>query len=298
MVTTVAVIIGVVTAGITLDLSWNEAQISALAHLSGETTTLAARIVQRFNIAALELGPLSVGLICFGVAVLGFLSAFGVKRTAKSDQPIPFPWRGPFDSVAAAVRTRKDPLLLIALFGSAFFYFASTLVLAILHELCIEELGFSHSQTSTSMGALAIGIAVGALISAKLSERFTWREMVPRAIFAFGVFIALIALVSRVPEGAKSAVLFILLLIAGATGGMVLIPVVTFIQVRPAADEKGRTIGIANFMDFTGIFIAGELFRRLNGILSPISQLVVTGAVALVIAAAFTMSFRRASSHD
>ena len=295
MVTTVAVIIGVVSAGITLDLSWTDSQRAALDHLSGgETATLASRIVQRFNIDELERGPLTVGLVCFGVALVGFLSAFGAKRTPTPDHRFPFPWRGPFDSIAAAVAKRKDPLLIIAFSASSFFYFASTLVLAILHELCIEALGFSPSETSISMGATAIGIAVGALLAAKLSERFSWRETVPKAIVAFGVFTALVAVVDGFPETMEKAVLFVMLLAAGAAGGMVLIPAVTFIQVRPGADEKGRTIGIANFLDFTGIFIAGELFRQMNAAFSPKVQLMVTGVGALAVAWAFAAAFKRA----
>ena len=56
------------------------------------------------------------------------------------------------------------------------------------------------------------------------------------------------------------AYLFALFAFSGICGGLYLIPLVSFIQVRPAATEKGKTLGISNFLCFSGILLSGIVF--------------------------------------
>ncbi|MDL2314195.1 hypothetical protein LJC36_04355 [Desulfovibrio sp. OttesenSCG-928-C14] len=77
------------------------------------------------------------------------------------------------------------------------------------------------------------------------------------------VFLGLSGLCPLWPEAARLPYLFVFFTLAGFCGGAFLIPVVSFIQVKPGAHEKGRILGISNFNCFTGIMLSGPLFGLL-----------------------------------
>jgi hypothetical protein len=76
-----------------------------------------------------------------------------------------------------------------------------------------------------------------------------------------------------------------LLTVAGFFGGLFLIPITAFIQVRPAANDKGRIIAAANFFAFSAMWCSGRLFTFLDRSLTPAKSMVWLGLVALGVAA-------------
>jgi len=53
--------------------------------------------------------------------------------------------------------------------------------------------------------------------------------------------------------GLKFAAVAILLALLGTAGGFFVVPVNALIQRRPAPEEKGRTIAVANLLSFVGV---------------------------------------------
>ncbi|MFQ9492807.1 MAG: hypothetical protein ACLR0N_19195, partial [Bilophila wadsworthia] len=80
--------------------------------------------------------------------------------------------------------------------------------------------------------------------------------------------------------------LFGLYALAGTCGGLYLIPITSFIQVRPAATDKGRILGLDNCLSFTGILLAGQLYLPLS-LLRPSHGHVVLGILSLGVACMF-----------
>ncbi len=70
-----------------------------------------------------------------------------------------------------------------------------------------------------------------------------------------------------------------------------------YVPKANALIKKGRTIGTANFLDFTGIYIAGALFTALNPRFSVTEQLLFVGGFAVVVAALFFGMLREERIH-
>jgi len=82
--------------------------------------------------------------------------------------------------------------------------------------------------------------------------------------------------------GDQFSLLLGLLVLAGSFGGLFLIPVTSFIQVRPAADSKGRIIGVDNFLAFSCMLLAGMVFPYLDASLKPSGSMLLLGIVSIV----------------
>ncbi|MCP4040890.1 MAG: MFS transporter [Gammaproteobacteria bacterium] len=271
MVTTIAIIVGISTAGLVLDQNW--------------------------FVTDIPFGHLFAGGIMLLVAVGGVMAAYGMRKSDMPRRDIDFPWAGPIESVRYLHGMGGDPPLLLAILSSTFFYFTSTAVLAFLNELCLKTLGFSNTATSVQIASLAIGVAIGAIIAAKLAEEIPWYKILPLASLGFALCLFLVSTVVYLPAAISFYTLFAFLIMTGICGGIFLIPVVTFIQVRPAADRKGRTIGVSNFLDFSGIFLAGAIFGLAIGMVGPVLGMAVTGAFALLVAGTFFVLSKKETFH-
>jgi len=80
--------------------------------------------------------------------------------------------------------------------------------------------------------------------------------------------------------------LFCILIFTGTCGGLFLIPLTSFIQVRPAAGEKGKIIAASNFCAFSGIILSGQIFEWATPLFIPsfiIGMLGLFGTLAAFI---------------
>jgi acyl-[acyl-carrier-protein]-phospholipid O-acyltransferase/long-chain-fatty-acid--[acyl-carrier-protein] ligase len=79
----------------------------------------------------------------------------------------------------------------------------------------------------------------------------------------------------------------------GLFAGMFLIPVESFIQVRPAADRKGTILAAVNFIVFAGILISGLVSNVMNEHLRPTTSFGVIGAVSILIGLGLWVGYRK-----
>lgn len=249
LATTATILLGVAAGGVVLDLP----NFSLFASLSPE--------------GLYGFGRLAVGVVGVLMALVGVISAFGIGKSAPpAGGTTPFPLFGPVDSVIHALRCRKgDRQLYLTLAGEAFFYSLSSFALLCINNLGIKQLGFSLTVTSLLSVALMIGICIGSIIAGR-HEVTSWRRfMVPAGT---GMSLGLIAsgLAPLLPEIVQLHYLLLFFSLTGVCGGVYLIPLISFIQVRPEAAEKGKVLGISNFACFSGISLAGILFACLGSV--------------------------------
>ena len=70
----------------------------------------------------------------------------------------------------------------------------------------------------------------------------------------------------------------------GVAGGVFLIPVASFIQIRPAHEMKGRVIAASNCADFCGIFMSGAILAMFDHYgIKPSDCFAVMGAMIIVM---------------
>ena len=253
LVTTVAILFGMALAGFALDQHWFATAIAFNRVLVAATVVL--------------------------IALLGVFTSFGVFSRPASSSKAPFPWAGPLHSLRDLVLLKKDPLLLLAVGCDSFFYFISLLAVLVINTLGLQQLGLSSSETSLLSVSLMVGVCIGSLVAAKITSHEKWTHiLMPGAV---GMGTSLFGAGMLVSGGNHQFVWILLLLVfAGSFGGLFLIPVTSFIQVRPDAGTKGRVISVANFTAFSCMLLAGRLFPVLDTLFSPSAALQVLGAVS------------------
>ena len=264
LATTATILLGIAAGGMVLDLP--------------EFSAFAAFIPQGGH----GFGRLAVGAVAVCIAVIGLASAFGIgKSVVAVGADAPFPLLGPVHSVLHAMECRRrDPHLFLTLAGEAFFYSLSSFALLCINNLGIIQLGFSLTLASLLSVAMMIGICIGSVLAGRYEATSWWRSMVPAGA-GMGLGLVLSGLAPLLPEALQFIWLFLLLMFSGICGGLYLIPLVSFIQVKPAATEKGKTLGISNFSCFSGILLSGLIFAWLSKV-PPAWLLSGSGLAALI----------------
>lgn len=265
LVTTAAILLGIALAGSALDQHW-------------------VRTVRPF-------GQWLVAGIAIFVAMAGLTSTLLIAKRPGVRSSNPFPWSGPAAAFIHLWETRQDPPLLLTLFAEAFFYFLSTLVILVINNLGARELGLSYAMTSALSVALMVGICVGSLLAARGTPQ-AWRRLLVPAALGIGLTLCAIRAVVQIPDDYRILWLLTWYAACGLCGGLYLIPVTSFIQVRPRSTDKGRILGISNCLSFTGILLAGQSFLLISA-QSPSFAHIELGLCAFIAAALFFFSLRR-----
>lgn len=229
-------------------------------------------------------GGLYIGLIACLLSGVGIATAYGIGNSAPlAGHSAPFPWLGPVSSVQHTGEIfRNDKLLFLAILAEAFFYLCSTFVVLSLNNLGVVQLGYSFTITSLLSVSLMVGVCIGALLAARMPVEH-WTTIAPKACAAMGSGLLLGGAVPLLPQAGQLPLLLGSFLLAGIAGGIFLIPIVSTIQLRPVAGQKGKVLGVSNFTSFTGILASGVLFGLCGSVLP--SHLLLGGAmVALLFA--------------
>lgn len=237
LATTASILLGISLAGIVLDMN---------VFLTEQASSL----------------PPGIPLLAFGVvgvALLGLCCSPFIPRRPAAAADTSFPRLALLEAPAQLRELGRDRPLFLAVWGEVFFYFLSSLLLLEINALGELELGFSHSATSLMPAALLAGICLGSLFASRGTPESWMNWLVPSCI-GIGLLLCLAACVPFLPQSMQHAFLFAVYLCAGACGGFYLIPLTSFIQVRPAPDRKGRVLGLDNCLVFSGIMLAGPAY--------------------------------------
>ena len=256
LVTTVAILLGMALAGFALDQHWFATSI--------------------------PFGRVLVAVIVVVIGLLGVVASLGVFSRPASGAQTPFPWTGPLNSVRDLVLLKRDPLLLVAVCCDSFFYFISLLAVLVINTLGLQQLGLSTSATSILSVSLMVGVCIGSLVAAKVTSHERWTHILLPGAAGMGVSLAIAGLLVSRGSSYQFPILLGLLTLAGTFGGLFLIPVTSFIQVRPAADSKGRIIGVDNFLAFSCMLLAGMIFPMLDNRFQPSQSMLLLGIIAVL----------------
>lgn len=274
VVSTAAILLGTALAGFSLDRKWLPPQM-----LIGQEVPF---------------GIILTAAVAVVVAVLGLSSCFGVYSKPASGAHPPFPHTGPLDSLRETLLLKSDPLLLLTIGCDCFFYFVSQLVILINNSLGINQLGLSKFQTSLMSASLAIGISIGALIATKLTTQHRWTHILMPGAVGMGISLAALGLAVFLGGSAVPlAVVLSLLALAGVFGGIFVIPITAFIQVRPDVQHKGRVLGVSYFTTFACMMLAGLLFSLMNSLMRPSLSMLLLGIVSTLTGGWIWAALRR-----
>lgn len=266
LVTTTAILLGMAAAGICLDQNW--------------------------FVTSAPFGQVLVATLVLLIAIIGLISSFGIHQFPKIQSDTPFPWSGPLVSLRDSLAFRFDPLLALAVAGDCFFYFISLIAVMVINTLGISQLQISKSSTSLLAVALMVGVCLGSLLAAKITTSSRWSHVMAPASFGMGLFLACTGFVGGTAMDNQFLFLFLSLTGAGFCGGVFLIPLTAFIQIRPKSYQKGKVIAADNFCAFSSMLIAGQLFTLFDSIFLPSVNMLLLGGLGIVSGGMFFLIVR------
>jgi hypothetical protein len=238
-------------------------------------------------------GRLLVAGAVVGIALMGLLVSYGVPRRPAANPHNPFPWDGPVRTLKDLWSTRHDPLLAIAIATNVFVWSAGSIGILILNPMGLNQFHMGELLTSCLGVSELVGIALGGILSARLVKLDHWYRVVGPSCAGMGLAMLGMLGVPFLPAGGQPFALYGLTFFLGAMGGAVLIPMESFLQVRPAPARKGAILSSVNFIVFGGVLVSGGVAKYLNQWFKPTEAFAVMGLCSLLISAVLYTLFRR-----
>jgi len=196
-----------------------------------------------------------VGLAVIVFALVGLAVSFGIPTRPAADPSRPFPWTGPLDTCRELGAIWKDHQLGRILLADVFIWSAGVFQLLIINTLGKEQFHLGDSRTSLLVASQLLGLAFGGLLSARFAKGARWhRVLIPGGI-VMGLAMIALAWVPSLASNLQVSLLYGLIALAGAGGGLFMIPCESFLQIRPAPERKGAVWASANFASFLGMSI-------------------------------------------
>ena len=251
MFTNIAVIVGMLIAGILSDSINNESS---------------------------EINALWLPLVAMvGVSVIGLIAILWLPQLQAVDSTRTIPING-FASYAISIKEMSKTPLLRAAIAWANFYFIATVALLIVTEIGVL-LDVSDSIISYLLAGLGVSVGIGSLTAGLISKgRINIRIS---RYSAFAMVIALI-LIGVIPPALQT--MSIGLFIVGITAGMYAVPIQSLLQVLSTPERRGQILATTNAMSFSFMAIASLLYwvgRSLFGD-APQHIFIVCGVVAIL----------------
>jgi len=188
------------------------------------------------------------GVVFLALTFIGLLIALRIPRLPAADPARRFDWNFPGEFLADVRRIRRDNVLWVAVLANTFFWFLGSLLLLNIVLYATDVLRVDEAHSSYLLAALSLGIGIGSFVAGYASGGKIEHGMVLPGMIGI---LAMAAFLSR--PGLTFAAVAVLLALLGTAGGFFVVPVNALIQRRPASEEKGRTIAVANLLSFVGV---------------------------------------------
>jgi acyl-[acyl-carrier-protein]-phospholipid O-acyltransferase / long-chain-fatty-acid--[acyl-carrier-protein] ligase len=188
------------------------------------------------------------GAVFLALTLMGLLISLRIPRLPAADPSRRLDWNMAREFFSEVRRIRRDNVLWVAVVANTFFWFLGSLLLLNIVLYATDVLRVDDGHSSYLLAALSLGIGIGSFVAGYASGGKIEHGMVLPGLLGI---IAMAAFLSR--PGLSFGVVAVLLSLLGAAGGFFVVPVNALIQRRPAPEEKGRTIAVANLLSFVGV---------------------------------------------
>jgi acyl-[acyl-carrier-protein]-phospholipid O-acyltransferase / long-chain-fatty-acid--[acyl-carrier-protein] ligase len=188
------------------------------------------------------------GVVFLSLTVLGLLTSLKITRVPAADPDRRFDWNVPHEFFVETGRLWRNNILRVAVLANTFFWFLGSLLLLNIVLYATDILHVDDQHSSYLLAALSLGIGIGSFLAGYASAGKIEHGMVLPGLIGIVVMAAILA-----SPGLSFAVVALLLALLGTAGGFFVVPINALIQRIPAAEEKGRTIAVANLLSFVGV---------------------------------------------
>lgn len=239
-------------------------------------------------------GRLLVAGTLVAVALLGLAVSYGVPRRAAANPAARFPWDGPVRTLRDLLATRRDPVLALTIMANVFIWLTGSLEILIINPLGLQQFHLSKTMTSALIVSQLMGIAAGGLAISRWVDLGRWYRFIgPLGGAMGGVMLGFVAVPALMPAAWQVPLLLALTFLVGVLAGGILIPMESFLQVRPPPARKGAVLSAVNFVVFGGILLSGLISNFLNAHWAPTTAFGILGGGCLIVSLALHAAFRR-----
>ncbi len=210
-----------------------------------------------------------VGVVCTFIAVLGTLTALPIARTPVAHPGLPF-----HASVLGINRPtialfRRERGLLAGLLLSSLFWFVAGVVQQTVTDLGKRQLQIGDTRTALLFTATAVGIGVGCVVSGYLSHAAIRFGLVRAGAAGMsGCMLVLAVLPECGLETEELEWCYRLGLgLLGGFAGLFVVPLQTYLQAAPPADQKGRVLGAMNLVNWIAILLSAAFYFLIQQLL-------------------------------
>ncbi|AQT68166.1 Bifunctional protein aas [Anaerohalosphaera lusitana] len=220
---------------------------------------------------------------CVMVAAVGIGTSLGIKRMPSAgggSKASVFFWN---DIIKTLKSIKGDTSLLFAVFGAAYFLFFGAYIYVNLIPYGMEVLGLDKIASGYLFFIAALGIGVGSLLSSKLSGRHVELGVVPIGALGLGVSAIVLGLITDSRIAA-----YVWIFVMGASGGLFIIPLHAFIQLRSPEKNRGEVLAASGFIGWLGVLLASGaigLVQLVN--FGPAGSFVVLAVMTLLLTGLF-----------
>ena len=250
-----------------------------LAGIASAGPALDSRILGR--------GEYAVGFIAVMLSLAGIFFSYLIPGRTTVQTSKPFPWKGPFETLKVLISLRKDNLLFFVIICDVFIWFSGSLQILLLNPLGINEFSLTKTATSLIIATELIGLAFGGIASSIFAKGPRWYRVIIPAGFLLSFSMITIPFIKSVP------LLHITAAVMGFGTGLFMIPLESFIQIRPAPGSKGTVWASANFTIFGGIMLSGFLANLLDKRFLPSQSFLYWGIFSAIITFAISIYITR-----
>jgi acyl-[acyl-carrier-protein]-phospholipid O-acyltransferase/long-chain-fatty-acid--[acyl-carrier-protein] ligase len=188
------------------------------------------------------------GIFFLSLTILGLLVSLKITRVPAADPNRRFDWNVSHEFFVETGRLWRNNILRVAVLSNTFFWFLGSLLLLNIVLYATDTLHVNDQHSSYLLAALSLGIGIGSFLAGYASAGKIEHGMVLPGMLGIMVMAAILA-----SPGLSFAVVAVLLALLGTAGGFFVVPINALIQRIPAAEEKGRTIAVANLLSFVGV---------------------------------------------
>ncbi|NLI81559.1 MAG: MFS transporter [Deltaproteobacteria bacterium] len=209
-------------------------------------------------------GPWLVGLVIIGCSVLGCLASSVIRPIPPVAPQLRIQWNPIPPTMEIMKLTYREESIFLAILVISWFWFLGSAFLSLLPPFCKEFLQADESVITLFLALFSIGIGLGSLLCGRLSRDRVELGLVPTggmgmSFFAFDLFLAGRPEMSAAGSGGISVAVFLStfeglriawdLFLFSICGGIVIVPLYTFLQRKPDPAERSRIVAGNNIVN-------------------------------------------------
>ncbi len=227
-------------------------------------------------------------VIAVGIAMVGTVTSLLIRKTPASHPNLPLRLENAFLPRETIQLMKQSPELFHALLVATVFWFIGGAAQPAVNSLGEHVFQMNNTRTSLMTASIGVGIACGCAISGFFSTgKSEGGKWVRRGGWMTVASLLLIAFLSSgvagrphaAPDGFGVWASFVeanpfewvvraSMLLLGLSAGVFVVPIQTYIQEAPPAEQKGRVIGAQNLLSWIGILLSAGFLAVMNAVIA------------------------------